>query len=215
MTGRTVFLAGCLAAVSLAACGGGGDSKKSAAGPTTTTAATGASTTEAGPELPQFASDFDRVCTTQVGFAGAASYEPVAGIHPMVFFEKFRGESWVNSSRTFPQGWTVKEDADFKDNHELKAVQLIACADRVKETPTGKQCEFEDKGTKTKLELVNSTYELKLYAATSGEVAKTATLETHTTECPYFATFQKGDKKWVDEPSDDEYTAAVKPVVAA
>jgi hypothetical protein len=212
MTKLPVRVVICALLVMLAACGGGGKSDSAA---TTTSAADAVTTTKATAELPDFANDFDRVCTTQVGFPGATSYEPVPGTHPMLFFEEYDGKSWVNSSRTFPQGWAIKEDTNFKDNSDLKPVQLIACADRVKETPTGKQCEFDDKGTKTKLELVNSTYQLTVYTATTGKSVKTETLETKTTECPYFATFKKGDTTWVDTPSDDQYIAALKSVVAA
>ncbi len=200
--------------LTLGACGGGGGGDDAKA---TTTAPAGAVTTaQSAAELPKFASEFDRVCTTQVGFPGATSYEPVPGLHPMLFFEEHRGKSWVNSARDFPQGWAVKEDTNFEDNAELKAVQIIACGDRVKETPSGKQCEFENKskGTKTKLELVNSTTELKIYAATTGKLVKTEMIETKVTECPYFATYQDGDTTYVETPTEDQYTNALKSVVA-
>jgi hypothetical protein len=207
----------CALLLALSGCGGGGGGDDVDAKATTTTAAASATTTEkAGPELPKFASEFDRVCTTQVGFPGASSYEPVAGIHPMLFFEEHDGKTWVNSVRDFPDGWAVKEDSNFEDNSELKAVQLIACGDRVKETPTGKKCEFEnkEKGTKKTLELVNSTTELKVYAATTGKVVKTEMIETHEDECPMFATYQDGDTTYVETPSEDQYTNALKSVVA-
>jgi hypothetical protein len=131
----------------------------------------------------------------------------------MVFFEEYRGKSWVNTG-TFPDGWVVKEDTNYKDNSELKAVQLIGCADRIKETPTGKKCEFENKGKKTTLELVDSTYELKVYAATTGKELQSTVIEAKDPDCPYLATFQEGDTTYVNEPSDDDYTNAVKPLVA-
>lgn len=205
--------------MTFAACGGGGEDT-SAKNPTTTGAAA-PTTVSSADELPAFSSDFDRVCTTQVGFGGATAYEPVAGNHPVILFEESvsgqRDDTpgrFVSSSRTFPAGWTVKEDMNFEDNSELKAVQLVACADRVKETPTGKQCEFDDDGKKFKLELVDTTYELKVYAATTGKELKAATLEGKGTECPYIAVYKKGDTKHYNEPSDDQYTNALKPVVA-
>lgn len=198
--------------LAFAACGG---TKHNSATTTSASGAARSSTTAVdAPELPQFSSKFDRVCTTQVGFPGAASYESAAGLHPVILFEEYRGKSYVSSSRTLPQGWTVKEDADFNDNSELKAVQLVACSDRVKESPTGKMCDFEDKGDKVKLELVDATYDLTIYAATSGKQVQKSTLEAKTTDCPYIAAFQKGDTTFVSQPSDDQYIAALKPVIA-
>lgn len=212
MTRRTFGVAMCVVALTLGGCGGGGSDDDATA--TTEAGGSVTSTTEKGPELPKFIGDFDRVCTTQVGFAGATAYEPTPGVlHPMVFFDEYRGESWV-ATGTFPQGWAVEQDTNFEDNSELAKVELIACSDRVKETPTGKQCEFEDDGKKTKLELVDSTYELTVYAATTGKVVKTATLEAKKADCPFIATFKEGDTKYVNEPSDDDYTAALKSVVA-
>jgi hypothetical protein len=161
-----------------------------------------------------FAQDFKRVCTTQVGFPGAASYEAVPGVHPTILFEKTDSRNYVTTSRTLPEGWAVKEDSNFNDNSELKATQLIACSERTKEIPTGTPCEFEKDGTKVTLELVNAAYELKVYTATTGRQVHVAQLETKDTECPFIVVFTKGDTKHITEPSDDEYIAALKTVVA-
>lgn len=196
------------------ACGGGGDDDGD------TTAATGkepaASTTPttAGADLPQFVQDFQRVCTTGVGFKGAAAYEAGPGVHPIIFFEDHRGEDIVESSGEFPAGWVVKADDDFDDNSEFEPVQLIGCEKRTKTTPTGKKCEFEDDGEKITLELVNATYEVKVHSAVTGEVVDTKTIETAETECPFIAAFQKGDTTWVAEPDDDDHINALKPTVA-
>jgi hypothetical protein len=159
-----------------------------------------------------FISDFDRVCTTQVGFSGAAQYTQ-SGIHPMVFFEDFRGGDLVESSRTFPEGWVVKEDSNFADNSELKKVQLVACSTRKDLKPTGKKCDFNNNGTNVTLELVDATYDLKVHNAVTGAKIFETTLEASTTDCPFIATFQAGDTTFIAEPEDDAYTNALKDII--
>jgi hypothetical protein len=230
----TVRLVVLLVAVTLiGACGGGGsgddgDGAEAKGKATTTTDAGdaggdagGTGTTDSAAEVPAFLGDFERVCTTQVGFPGTTAYEEAPGVHPVVLFEDYRGEGFVQSSRTLPAGWAVTEDTNFKDTSDLAKAQLVACSDRVKETPTGKKCSFEgdkdakgEAGKSVELELVDATYELKIYEARTGALKSTATLEAHETECPFIATFKTGDKTFVDEPSDDDYTAALKTLVA-
>jgi hypothetical protein len=166
--------------------------------------------------LPSFISDFDRVCTTQVGFSDASGYEPVAGaVHPVVLFEDYRGGNLVESSRTLPEGWKVEQDTDFEDNAELGAAELVACSTRVSERPTGTMCDFEDEGETVTLELVDASYELVVYEANTGEEVQRSTLEgSQGGECPFIATFQEGDTTFVSEPDDDAYINALKPVVA-
>jgi len=205
----------------LGACGGGGggsgggateESQGTAA--TTTTTATKGGTGADKPEVPAFLGDLDRVCTTQVGFPGLSAYEAAPGLHPVALFEEFRGEDFVESGRQLPEGWAVEQDANFEDTSDLELTQLVACSDRVEEIPTGVICDFDDDGAKVKLELVDAVYELKVYAATTGTVVHEQRLEARTTKCPFIATFKKGDTTFVDQPSDDDYIAALKSVVS-
>ncbi len=205
----------------LGACGGGDEgasggeaAEKSQGAAVTTTTATEGGKKAVEPEVPAFLGDLDRVCTTQVGFPGLSAYEAAPGLHPVAFFEEFRGENFIDSSRQLPQGWAVEQDANYEDTSDLELTQLVACSDRVQEIPTGVICDFDDDGANVKLELVDAVYDLKIYAATTGAVVHEQRLEAHTTECPYIATFKKGDKTFVDLPSDDEYIAALKSVVA-
>jgi hypothetical protein len=196
----------------LTACGGGGDSDVAAdsgnkAGATTTTAA------EPEVDVPAFPGDFDRLCTTQVGFKGVAAYEGGPGPHPLMFFDDHRGEGFVESAQQLPAGWKVEQDMNYEDNSDLQKTQLVACNDRVKEIPTGIVCDFEDDGEAIKLELVDSDYDLKVYAASTGELVHEAHLEARSKECPYVAAFQKGDKTFVNEPTEDQLINALKPVV--
>ncbi len=156
------------------------------------------------------------MCTTQVGFPGLAAYEPAPGVHPVVLFDDFRGEGdFVESARELPAGWTITQDSDFEDASELLDIQLVACSDRIAETPTGIRCSFDDdEEGKVELELVDATYELKVYAASTGELQHEQRLEAKETKCPFIATFRKGDTTFVDQPSDDDYISALKSVVA-
>ena len=215
MTGRMarLFVGVAALAVLAGACGGGGGGSSAKSTTTTTGSAAATTPTSAGPELPKFASDFKRVCTTQVGFAGASSYEPGPGPHPVQLMEEAKS-GYITTSRDLPQGWAVKEDSNFDDNSELKPVQLIACAHLASKRPTGKKCDFEDKGEKTTLELVDTTYELTIYKATDGKALTKSTLEGKSDECPMLAVWTKGDTTYLTEPSDDQYIAALKPTVA-
>lgn len=148
-----------------------------------------------------------------MGFKGVAAYEGGPGPHPLIFFDDHRGEGLVESSQQLPDGWKVEQDMDYEDNSDLQKTQLIACNDRVNEIPTGIVCDFEDDGEEIKLELVDSDYELKVYAASTGELKHEARLEARNNECPFIAAFEKGDTTFVNEPTEDQLINALKPVV--
>ncbi len=200
--------------MTLTACGGDNDdstdSASSAGDVDTTDAPAGDPDGESG-EIPDFASDFDRVCTTQVGFAGAAPYTTGTGPHPVMLFEESDG-NWYQTG-DFPEGWEIAEDTDFEDNSDLAPLELVACAALLEETPTGIECEFEaDDGTVT-LELVNTTYEVTVYEAATADVVLTATVATDTTDCPFVASITEGDTQELIRPLPDDYTNAVKDAV--
>lgn len=162
--------------------------------------------------------DFDRVCETQVGFAGADAYDTASGLHPVVLFvESGDPPSLSDSSRLLPAGWSVKNDAAYANNSELAAVQLVACSRRV-ETKANGTCTFEGKdgAPDTILEKTDTTYELTVYAATTGErVGEAQTLKAAPSECPMFAFIREGETKWFNNPTDDQYVNALKAVVAS
>ena len=223
MRGR-FLLAGLIACVALGACAGSGGASGAPATAAAPAATPGASSVDTGPsqgasaDLPGFMSDFDRVCETQVGFAGAAAYEAAAGLHPVVLFTDFGDPpTLIQSSATMPAGWTFTEDADYSNNSELAGVQLVACSRRLEATPNGTKCDFEPSdgsGTVT-LELTDTTYELTIYSAQTGEaVGEPTKLEAATTDCPYIASFKEGDTKFLNDPTEDQYVNALKPIVA-
>lgn len=172
----------------------------------------------AADELPAFMQEFDRVCETQVGFAGAAAYDASPGLHPVVLFTDFDDPpTLIESSQTLPAGWTITQDADFADNSELADVQLVACSRRTKATPNGTKCDFtsNDSGTTITLELTDTVYVLTVYAAATGQqVGEPTTLEASDTECPFFATFEEGDTQFLNDPTEDQYVNALKGIVA-
>jgi hypothetical protein len=171
--------------------------------------------TTVGSDLPAFSTEWDRVCTTQVGYAGAAEYTEGPGPHMIVYLEDYRDEgTYVTSSRTLPDGWALVEDSDYEDNSEFAAVELVGCLDRTEVTPTGTDCDFEDDGETLTLSLSDATYELTVYTATTGEVVGTATLEAIDPECPFIATFETGDTEFVNTLDDDQVINALKEFVA-
>ena len=200
------------ALILLSACGGGGGDDVSASGSGDSETAT--TPTTAASDAPKFIDDFERVCTTQVGFKDVTGFEAGPGVHPVVLFTDHRGEGFVAAAQELPAGWKVEQDANFEDNSDLKKAELVACVDRVKEIPTGVVCELEDDGEQVKLELVDADYDVKVYAATTGTLAHEQKIEARDSECPVFAAYKKGDTTFVNEPTDDQLINALKPVVA-
>jgi hypothetical protein len=165
--------------------------------------------------LPRFQSDFSRICTTQVGFGGATAYDHSATVHPVAVFENDGDGDGVyfETTPTLPAGWTVAQDPNAADNSALAAVQLVACVHRAATTPTGVQCNFDNNGQTVTLGLVNATYDVTIYAASSAEKLGAVSLDAKTTDCPYVAYVKQGDTQYVSSLSDDDVTNAVKPYV--
>jgi hypothetical protein len=92
----------------------------------------------------------------------------------------------------------------------------VGCADRTGTTPTGINCDFEDadSGKTVTLELVDTEWELTVYGAITGEKLGSSTLTGSATDCPFVAAFQKGDKQYFNDPSEDDYVNALKSLVA-
>ena len=165
-------------------------------------------------ELPAFLSDFDRVCTTQVGFSGAAAYNKEPRVHTVALFEEYReDDDYLETSRTLPKPWVVEQDDDFADNSELAAIELIGCLDRVKETRNGTKCDFDSDGKTVTLELVDTRSVLTVYEAATGAEVGSERLVAKSDECPSFVSFQEGDTTYFNDPSDDQIIKALKPFV--
>lgn len=167
-------------------------------------------------DLPQFLSDFDRVCTTETGFGGATPLTDGPGPHPFVLMQESDSEYiFERDLNDAPAGWNIQTDGNFDDNSEIVPTELIACALRVGTTPTGIMCEFEDDegGDITTLELVDVTYEVTMREATTGNAVGTETIEASDTDCPFFVSISEGDTQTFNSPTEDQYINAVKPYV--
>lgn len=166
-------------------------------------------------ELPQFLDDFERVCSTGVGFAGATAYDAASpGPHPVVLFEPYGNDgNLITTSRTLPAGWTVDEDLDFEDNGELAGAELVACGERVVETENGTTCELDDDGEPVTLVLVDTTIEFRVFEAVSGTEVGVVSMESASTECPFFVSYDPDDPRYFNTPDDDEIINFLKPFV--
>ncbi|MFN3258218.1 MAG: hypothetical protein ACE37B_21265 [Ilumatobacter sp.] len=167
-------------------------------------------------DLPQFTSEFSRVCDTQVGFGGATPLSDGAGPRPVMLMQESDSGLWIDASfLDLPAGWTIEQDSNFDDNSEFVAIELIACAKVVAQTPNGVQCELEaDEGEVIPLDLVDITYEMTVYEATTGEVVGTETIEAADTECPFFVFVDEGQTEYYNTPDATQYTNALKAYVA-
>jgi len=186
--------------------------------PTSTVAAapatTAARTAVASNEVPAFMDDFARVCTTQVGYSGATPYDQTPAVHPVAVFESDdQHRLYTESLHTLPAGWTLAPGPASTDKAQLATVQLIACIDRTATTPVGMDCHFDNDGTPVTLTLVNATYDVTVYAATTGTKLGDVSVDAKTSDCPYVAAYRDGDTQYVTTLTDDDVTNAVKPYV--
>ena len=166
-------------------------------------------------ELPTFASDFDRVCTTQVGFGGATPLSDGPGPHPVILLQETDSGLLIESAAELPAGWAIETDTDFDDNSDLAPTELIGCSQIVAQQPNRVACDLEgDDGTITTLDLVDVTYELTVHEATTGALIGTETIEAADTECPFFVFIDEGDTQYFNAPDADQYTNALKTYVA-
>lgn len=167
-------------------------------------------------DVPQFLSEFDRVCTTETGFAGTTPYSDGPGPHPFVLLqESDSGSMFDRTISSAPPGWTIVGDLDFDDNSEFVATELIACATQSSSVATGIMCDLEmDDGSIVTLELVDVTIDLTIREATTGNIVGTETLDGSDTECPFFVLINEGDTQHENTPTDDDYISALKPYVA-
>ncbi len=219
MTRRTATLTAVLLAIGLTALAGcsSDDTDSDAADETSDSSENRdpSDVDEPSGDLPQFSTEFDQLCTTQVGFPGAAEYTSDPGPNVIVYMENYRDEgTYVTSSRALPAGWALQEDDDYEDNSEFAAVELVGCLDRTETTPTGIDCEFDDDGTTITLELVDASYDLTVYAAATAEVVGTKSITAAETECPFIVSTEDGDTEHVATPSDDDIVNALKEFVA-
>lgn len=124
----------------------------------------------------------------------AAPYDAAGSdLHPIALYSQnsFDGSVYdfmFPSQTNFPEEWTTPVDQPFSD------IELVGCLARTEETLvetcTGYEIDEEDQeGT---VEIYDAVYELTIYAAQTGEVVGTETIDTFMDECPSFVMFSTG-----------------------
>lgn len=157
-----------------------------------------------------FPDDFEQVCNG-VAFAPAKAYEPTAGgIHPLYVFDRENdSETFSESYKELPSSWKMEWE-------ESQETQLVACL-TVTQQVLANTCEFDPDEGETEgyvLETYDTTYEVSLYGAKSGELLDSTTFDLAGDDCPMVHFFTEGE--YTDSSSAD-YTQAlidfVKPYV--
>lgn len=126
--------------------------------------------------------------------AVAAPYDASSSaLHPIAMysqnsFDTSTYDFMFPSQTNFPEAWSVPVDQPFS------AIELVGCLARTEatlvESCEGYEIDGEDKtGT---VEIYDAVYELTIYAAQTGEVVGTETIDTFIDECPSFVMFSTG-----------------------
>jgi hypothetical protein len=138
--------------------------------------------------------DFGDVCRG-VTLAGATAYDPARiGVHPLI---TMAGEppSYEQVGALLPDQWDPVIG-------EEQTVELIACLDRSTATLV-KTCDgyLDDDGNDSgnTVEMYDASYDVRLVAATTGEVVASTQMDATDTECPMLAVFD------ADDPIEEQY----------
>ncbi|SMD24320.1 hypothetical protein SAMN05661093_08421 [Kibdelosporangium aridum] len=149
---------------------------------------------EAKKDKVLFESDFEGVCSGAPQAAAAAYDKSQAGIHPALGF--YSPSSAVDTkmiAMQIPDGFT-REWTDGKNT--LAEVQLVVCAKRVKDSVV-KKCDGYQRDGKDSGQVVtlhNATYEVKLYAAKTGQEVAAKTIDLKADECPRYVLGDQTDE---------------------
>lgn len=153
--------------------------------------------------------DFGDVCRG-VKLPGATDYDPNrSGIHPLI---TMAGEDpeYEAAGANLPDQWDPVIG-------EEQTVELVACLARtsttLSQTCEGYQDDSNEAIDKT-VELYDVSYDVRLIAATTGEVVASTQLDASDEECPMFVLFDEGSDvtEWYAEPTE-ALTAWLAPYV--
>jgi hypothetical protein len=135
---------------------------------------------------------FEQVCH-QKGADKATAYDAAAGkIHPIVMYERSSDNAETYSLVSIPllpSDWAV-----FGEENDPASVELVTCITRISEEYAG-SCEFEDETDASityNLEMYETSYDVKVFAATTGEELGSTTLDVEFIDdewCPDSYTF--------------------------
>jgi hypothetical protein len=177
---------------------------------------TGAPTSTPAPpptDRPLMSFDFEPVCRRGT-VKKATAYEPMPGrVHPILVFKRDRLEdnSYYEVPPTtlkLPVPWMVDYGSDYTK------VELVACLTR-----TGgdfvSTCDYKDDDSEETflLNVYNSTYEVKIYAARSGKEIGTATVEAIVDDCPMLYIFSEKEEDYFAWPASGTLESALRPYV--
>ncbi len=205
-----ILLAGALL---LAACGS--DDSSDIDGASTPVDSSGSDTPDTPDvDLPNFVSDFDRVCTTQIGFAGATPLsDGAAGPRPIAVFQETDSGSLITTSFDLPAGWEIENDNDYDNNDEIVPIELVGCSTVTEQSPNGVSCDLEGDDEVITLALVDQFFELNVYEAVTGELVGTETIDAVDADCPTFVFVDEGQTDYFNTPDADQYINALKAYV--
>ncbi|WP_214107735.1 hypothetical protein [Acrocarpospora catenulata] len=170
-------------------------------------------------ELPKFPTDFERVCADGLGFSGLPEYQrSTKGVHLTMPMSKFE-DSWTHdtfNTDKFPKGWVVGLTGDANLLQDaLKTVELVVCFDdHTGESKAGKVCQMEDTKTKEKypVTMYNTTWEVRVVSARTGEAIFTHKGKATSTDCPMFRMISGDDdrSKYYTKAGVEDYRKYVK-----
>lgn len=143
--------------------------------------------------------DFGDVCRG-VSLPGATAYDPaVPGPHPVVAITG-EGTDFDPALSDLPDTWdpVIGQEA---------TVELVACLARTEATlaQTCDGYQDDDGGdTGNVVEMYDTTYDVRLIAATTGEEVASTELQATGEDCPFLVFFDEGEKvkPWYSEPTD-------------
>ncbi|MBP2320133.1 hypothetical protein JOF56_000518 [Kibdelosporangium banguiense] len=155
--------------------------------------------------------DFQGLCAGAPQAAATAYDKTKAGIHPVLGFgsKPYDSDAEKLSPLDIPEGFTVKWD---KDKNVYTEIQLVVCAKRTTDTVV-KKCDGykkDGKPTGQVLNLHSTTYEVKLYTASTGDVIATKNIDAPGKDCPSVALSDQTDEY---EEVDEQVVAFIQPFV--
>jgi hypothetical protein len=158
-----------------------------------------------------FDTDFEGVCAGAPQKGAAAYDQTTAGIHPVLGFgsRPYEADAAKLSPLDIPEGFSRKWA---QGQNNLAEIQLVVCAKRTTDTVV-KKCDGYKKDNKPTGQVVtlhSTAYDVKVYAARTGEEVAAKTFDAPGKECPMFALSGQTDEY---PEIDEQVVAFIQPFV--
>lgn len=134
-----------------------------------------------------------QVCSGTVIEAAAAYDASGSGPHKIALYSQNGFDETVYdlmfpSQTDLPEAWTTAFDQPFSE------IELVGCLARTETTlvDTCEGYEIDEENREGTVEIYDAVYQLTIYAAQTGELLGTETIETFVDECPSFVMFSTG-----------------------